>query len=168
MIRGSKVLKLLLDGHGSYLGRAEGCFEVRNKNKTVERYPHFEKEIGECTLKSGNYVSVDALIDLALLNIDTYIMTRRNRAVAILKNLEDDNHVKTRICQYKAFEDRRGFQIAKQIVQSKIEGQRSVLKKYDLRIPELNIEGMIESVNSESLEFERRKLISIEGKFSEL
>jgi hypothetical protein len=33
-----------------------------------------KKERGEAVLKSGSYVSVDALIDLALWNIDTYIM----------------------------------------------------------------------------------------------
>jgi hypothetical protein len=93
MVHGSKVLKVELADYGSYLGRAEGCFEVRNKNGKVERYPHFENEIGEAVLKSGSYVSVDALIDLALWNIDTYIMTRRNRVVAVLRNLEDDNHV---------------------------------------------------------------------------
>ena len=64
-----------------------------------------EKEIGEAVLKSGSYVSVDALIDLALWNIDTYIVTRRNRVVALLKNIEDDSHVETRLCQYKAVLD---------------------------------------------------------------
>jgi CRISPR-associated protein Cas1 len=159
---------LELSDYGSYLGRGEGCFEVRHKNGDLERYQHYEKEIGEAVLKSGNYVSVDALIDFALWNVDTYIMTQKNRVVAVLKNLEDDSHVKTRICQYKALEDGKGIQIAKQLVQSKIKGQRSVLKKYDIRIPELNIDKMVESVNSESLELARRKLTSIEGKFSEL
>ena len=70
-------------------------FEVKNKNGEFEHYPHFEKEIGECVLKSGSYVSVDALIDLMLWNIDTYIMTRHNRVVGFLKNVEDDSHVKT-------------------------------------------------------------------------
>ncbi len=108
-----------MDGQGSYLGRAEGCFEVRDRNKNITRYPHFEREIGEAVLKSGNYVSVDALIDLALWNVDTYIMTKKNRVAAVLKNLEDDSHVKTRVCQYKALEDGKGIQIAKQLVQSK-------------------------------------------------
>jgi len=96
---GSGNLKLSLDDYGSYLGRSEGCFEVRNKNGKTEQYPLFEKEIGECILQSGNYVSVDALISLALWNIDTYITTKKNRTVAVLKNLEDDSHVKTRIAQ---------------------------------------------------------------------
>ncbi len=63
----------------------------------------FKKEIGEAVLKSGSYVSVDALVDLALWNIDTYIMTRRNRVVALLKNVEDDSHVETRLASIKQF-----------------------------------------------------------------
>jgi len=45
MVHSSRVLKLTLDDYGSYLGREEGCFEVRDKNKNILRYPHFEKEI---------------------------------------------------------------------------------------------------------------------------
>lgn len=58
----AKILKLSLDGYGCYLGRGEGCFEVRDKNKKVTRYPHFEKEIGEAVLKSGSYVSACMLL----------------------------------------------------------------------------------------------------------
>ena len=137
--RKSRTLKIELNDYGSYLGRDAGCFEVRNKNGKVEHYPHFEKEIGECVLKSGSYVSVDALIDLALWNIDTYIITKRNRIVAILKNLEDDSHVKTRINQYQALENGKGVEIAKQIVKTKIQGQNRVLKKYGLKPIDFNI-----------------------------
>ena len=121
--RNSKTLRIELGNYGSYLGRDAGCFEVRNKNGKVEHYPHFQKEIRECVLKSGSYVSVDALIDLALWNIDTYIMTRRNRVVAFLKNLEDDSHVKTRVSQYQALNNGKGITIAKEIVRAKIQGQ---------------------------------------------
>jgi CRISPR-associated protein Cas1 len=167
MVKPVKTLKLKLDQYGSYLGRDAGCFEVRHKNGTVEHYPHFEKEIGECILKSGSYVSVDALIDLALWNIDTYIMTRRNRVVAVLKSLEDDSHVKTRISQYKALENGKGTYIAKQIVISKIEGQNKVLKKYGLPLHEANIKSRIEKLEASGMESFRRKLNGIEGKASE-
>jgi hypothetical protein len=49
--RNAKTLKIELADYGSYLGRAEGCFEVRSQNGKAERYPHFEKEIGEAVLK---------------------------------------------------------------------------------------------------------------------
>ena len=151
--RNSKSLKIELSNYGSYLGRDSGCFELRNKNGKVEHYPHFEKEIGECVLKSGSYVSVDALIDLALWNIDTYIMTKRNRVVAFLKNLEDDSHVKTRVSQYQALENGKDVLIAKQIVKAKIEGQNMVLRKYGLKAIDRNIGDV-----------DKRKLLSIESK----
>jgi CRISPR-associated protein Cas1 len=161
--RNAKTLKIELSEYGSYLGRGEGCFIVRNKNKEIERYPHFAKEVGECILKNGSYVSVDALIDLALWNIDTFIMTRRNRVVAVLKNLEDDSHVKTRVAQYKALENGKGVYVAKQLLRSKLEGQNMVLNKYGLR--PLNIDLNIES---ETLDSVRKKLILIEGHNSRL
>jgi CRISPR-associated protein Cas1 len=163
MVQGSKVLKVELSDYGSYLGRAEGCFEVRDKTGKVERYPHFQKEIGEAVLKSGSYVSVDALIDLALWNIDTYIMTKRNRVVAVLKNLEDDSHVKTRVCQYEALSNGKGLYVAKQILKAKLEGQNAVLRKYGLKPLDPSTLLRIEKLELESLESARKKLILIES-----
>jgi len=146
-------VKIELADYGSYLGRDAGCFELKTKDGNVEHYPHFEKEIGECVLKSGSYVSVDALIDLMLWNIDTYIMTRHNRVVGFLKNVEDDSHVKTRVAQYQALENGKGLKIAKEIVRAKIEGQNRVLRKYGLKAIERNVE-----------EVSRRELLSIESR----
>jgi len=163
MVQGSKVLKVELSNYGSYLGRAEGCFEIRDKTGKVERYPHFQKEIGEAVLKSGSYVSVDALIDLALWNIDTYIVTKRNRVVAVLKNLEDDSHVKTRLCQYEALSNGKGLHIAKQILKFKLQGQNTVLRKYGLKPLDPAALLRIEELECESLESARKKLILIES-----
>jgi CRISPR-associated endonuclease Cas1 len=89
-----------------------------------------------------------------LWNIDTYIMTRHNRVVGFLKNIEDDSHVKTRVCQYQALENGKGIEIAKQIVKAKIEGQNMVLRKYGLKAIEQNI-GEVK---------DRRKFLSIESR----
>jgi CRISPR-associated protein Cas1 len=163
MVNGSKVLKVELSNYGSYLGRAEGCFEVRDKSGKVERYPHFQKEIGEAVLKSGSYVSVDALIDLALWNIDTYIVTKRNRVVAVLKNLEDDSHVKTRVCQYEALSNGKGLYIAKQILKAKLEGQNLILKKHGMRPLDPHPLFEVGKADTESLESARRKLMTAES-----
>jgi CRISPR-associated protein Cas1 len=168
MVKPVKTLKLELDEYGSYLGRAEGCFEVRLKDGKVLRYPHFEKQIGEAVLKSGSYVSVDALVDLALWNVDTYIMTRHNRVVAVLKSLEDDSHVKTRISQYEALRNGKGIAIAKQIVLSKIEGQNLVLRKYGLEQLDFSaLKSRVEALNCDSLGDARYRLNQIEGKASQ-
>ena len=129
----SKTEKLVLDGYGSYLGMEKGCFIVRDSYDKVERYPLFEKEIGEVVLKSGNAVSTGALASLGFWDIDVMIMTQRGRPVAMLKSLDDDSHVKTRLCQYEAYNSPKGITIAKQFVISKLEGQNLVLKKYGLR-----------------------------------
>jgi CRISP-associated protein Cas1 len=165
MVAGSKVLKVELSDYGSYLGRSEGCFEVREKTGKTERYPHFKKEIGEAVLKSGSYVSVDALIDLALWNIDTYIVTRRNRVVALLKNVEDDSHVETRLSQYQAvLDEEKCIDVAKQFIIAKIKGQNDVLRKYNLETAK-NTFGVsqIENVKFENLKVTRRKLMAIEA-----
>ena len=150
--------------YGNYLGRDEGCFELKRKDGKIEKYPHYSKIVGECVLKCGSYVSVDALIDLALWNIDTFIVTKRNRVVAILKNLEDDSHVETRINQYKAIENKKGIEIAKQFIISKIEGNNQVLKKYGLMTEDImRIKSQIESIESDNLDIVRRKLTAIES-----
>ena len=164
MVQQSKILKVELSDYGSYLGRAQGCFEIREKTGKVERYPHFENEIGEAVLKSGSYVSVDALIDLALWNIDTYIMTRNNRVVAFLRNLEDNNHVETRIAQYQALEKSKGIEIAKQLVLSKLEGNQKVLCKWGLEPFDMAlIERQISAIPKKELKSFRRRLLSVEA-----
>jgi hypothetical protein len=50
-MRGAKVQKIVLDGHGSYLGMEKGCFVLRDKENNVQKYPLFENEIGSCSEK---------------------------------------------------------------------------------------------------------------------
>jgi CRISPR-associated protein Cas1 len=161
----SKRSKLFLDGHGSYLGMEKGCFIIRDKNDNIKSYPLFEKEIGEVILKSGNAVSTGALASLAFWDIDVMVMTQRGRPVAMLKSLDDDSHVKTRVCQYEALKDGRAFEIAKQFVKSKIEGQNIVLKKYGLKT-DTSVKLKINALEIQDLRTFRMKLMQIEARFS--
>ena len=60
------------------------------------------------------------------------VTTQRGKPVAMLRSLENDSHVKTRISQYQALENGKGIEIAKRIIYGKIEGQNQVLNKYGL------------------------------------
>jgi CRISPR-associated protein Cas1 len=162
----AKTQKLVLDGNGEYLGMKKGCFAVRRRNGNISKYPLFESEIGEVVLKSGNAVSTGALASLGFWGIDTLIMTQKGRPVALLKSLDDDSHVKTRVCQYEALKDGRAFEIAKQFVKSKIEAQNNVLKKYGLKT-DTSVKLRIDAIETEDLKTLRRKLMQIEAKFSE-
>jgi CRISPR-associated protein Cas1 len=166
MVQGSKTQKIILDSHGSYLGMEKGCFTVKDKEGNIQRFPLFENEIGEVILKSGNMVSTGALASLGFWDVDVLIMTQRGRPVAMLKGLDDDSHVKTRICQYEALKDGRAFEIAKRFVTAKIEGQNLVLEKYGLKT-DTSVKLKIDAIKTEDLKTLRRKLMQVEAKFSQ-
>lgn len=165
-MKGVKVMKLKLNDHGSYLGMEKGCLIVKDKLGNEEKYPLFEKEIGEVVLKSGNYVSTGALASCGFWDIDVLIMTQRGRPVAMLKGLDDDSHVETRIAQYEAIKSGKGIHIAKKFVLSKIEGRNLILRKYGLKT--YDVRRQIERLKFYSLGQARKKLISIEGRFDDL
>ena len=142
----------------------KGCFVVKDKHGKVERYPVFEKEIGEVILKSGNAVSTGALASMGFWGIDVVILTQKGNPVAVLKNIDDDSHVKTRIAQYEALKNGRGIDIAKQITESRIESQNVILRKHGLEQHDLmKAKKKIKSINNENLKTVRKKLIPIEG-----
>ena len=129
----ARVQKIVLDGHGSYLGMEKGCFVVKDRHGEAKRFPLFENEVGEVVLRSGNAVSTGALASLGFWGVDVLVLTQRGRPVAMLKSLDDDSHVKTRVCQYEALENGKGVLIAKRILYGRIEGQNRLLVKYGLR-----------------------------------
>jgi CRISPR/Cas system-associated endonuclease Cas1 len=121
----TKTVKIALEGYGSYLGMEKGSFIIKNRDGEVKRYPLFENQIAEIQIKSGNLVSSGALACCGFWGIDFVILTQKGNPVAVLRSLEDDSHVKTRICQYEALNNSKGLEIAKQIVLAKLEGQNS-------------------------------------------
>lgn len=154
-----KAVKIVLDGYGSFLGMEKGCFIVRDRNGTVERYPLFEHEIGEVQIKTGNMVSSGALSSCGFWGIDVLILTGRGNPVAMLKSLDDDSHVKTRLCQYEAFKTKR-LEIAKKFVLGKVEGQNELLKKYGLRPHRESLIDRIPDIR------DKIRLLNVEGKCS--
>lgn len=164
-----KSQKIVLDGFGSYLGMEAGCYVVKDQEGKVKRYPQFEVDIGEVVLKSGNSVSVGALASLAFWGIDVMVLTHRGWPVAVLRDVDDDSHITTRIGQYEALKNGKGAEIAKQIVLAKIESQNKVLEKYGLKPHNLKfVKERINEVDSENLESVRRRLLGVEGRFTRI
>jgi CRISPR-associated protein Cas1 len=157
----------VVDSFGSFLGRDKGCLVVRDKDRNEERYPLFDNELREIQVRSGNTVSSGALATCGFWNIDVLVLTGRGHPIAILKSLYDDSHVETRICQYRALENGKAFEIAKKLVIGKIEGQNRVLKKYGLRRIDFSLIETVKNLNCESYGAFRRRLMGIEGKCSE-
>lgn len=163
----AKTEKIILNDYGSFLGVEKGCLVVKGKSGDKKRYPLFENEIGEIQIKSGNMVSSGALATCGFWGIDCMFLTQKGRPVAMLKSLDDDSHVKTRLCQYEALKDERAFEIAKTFVKCKIEGQNNLLKKYGL-ITDPSVRLRINSIETKDLKLLRRRLTQIESRFSHL
>jgi CRISPR-associated endonuclease Cas1 len=157
-----------MDGYGSYLGMEKGCFVLKDKEGFEKRYPLFENPINEVVLRSGNMISTGALASLGFWDVDVMVMTQRGRPVAMMKSLDDDSHVKTRLCQYEAYNNEKRPYIAKQIVLSKMKGQNILLGKYGLQPhDEEAITSKIGGLESSDPVLFGQKLNGIEGKFTE-
>jgi CRISPR-associated protein Cas1 len=164
----AKIQKIVLHGHGSYLGMEKGCFIVKDKDGNVQRFPMFEGEIGEIIVSSGNFISTSVLASCGFWSIPIVVMTKNLKPIAVLRSLDDDEHIKTRLAQYEAMKNGKGVQIAKQIVYSKIESQNVVLRKYGLEQHDLMmVKAKIQSLNSNNLKDIRKRLMPIEGKATE-
>ncbi len=162
-----KTVKVSLDSNGSYLGMEKGCFMIKDKNGNVERYPLFESEIGEIQIKSGNTVSSSALATCGFWGIDCLFLTQKGRPVAMLKSLDDDSHVKTRVSQYEALKNGKGIEIAKQLVLGKIEGQNQVLKKYGMKRHDFSVLERVKGLETDDARGFRSRLMAIEGHCSD-
>jgi len=133
----------------------------------VKKYPLFDNEIDQIQVRSGNTVSVGALATCAFWNIDVLVMTGRGAPVAILRALDDDSHVATRVAQYRSLENGKFEGIAKGFVIGKIEGQNKILAKYGLKPIDPSIVEKVKALKSEEPVVLRRKLSGLEGKASE-
>ncbi|MEM3550574.1 MAG: CRISPR-associated endonuclease Cas1, partial [Candidatus Bathyarchaeia archaeon] len=112
--------------------------------------------------------STSVLASCGFWDIPVVVLTRSHKPVAILRSLDDDSHVKTRIAQYEALRNGKGIKIAKTIVSSKIETQNMLLKEYSLRqLDIMTLKAKIDGIESNNLKDLRKRLLPIEGKASD-
>lgn len=154
----TKTVKIALEGFGSYLGIEKGCFVVKDRKGNTDKYPLFESEIGEIQVKSGNFLSSGALAACGFWGIDCLFLTQKGRPVAMLRSLDDDSHVRTRVCQYEALKTEKAVHIAKQFVLGKLEGQNQVLKKYGLKRHDFAVIEKVNNLENEDAEKLRTRL----------
>lgn len=162
-----RSVKIVVDSFGNLLSIQKGQIIIKNKDGVVKKIP-LSDEIDEIQIASGNLISTGLLTYLGCWDIPLLVQTRVGRPIAVLKDLEDDSHISTRLAQYEATKNGKGCNVAKNLVIGKIQGQNWVLGKYGLTIPNLNIVQRVESLETDSLKDARQRLTSFEGKMSEL
>jgi len=158
-MRKGRIVKIYLTDRGEYLGFRGNEFFIRDKNRKEKGSWDVEnREISEIVLKAGNLISTNAL-ETALEWKISVLFTRWNgEPLGMIKALDDDSHVKTRLCQYESVKNCLGLEIAKKIVYAKLKGQNEVLKKYGFRQFDLmRIKEGIEKAE------DRQTLLTLEG-----
>jgi CRISPR-associated protein Cas1 len=164
----TKTHKINMNEFGSFLGRDKGCLVLRDRAGTEKRYPLFEDEICEIQIRSGNSISSGALATCGFWNIPVTVLTSRGHPIAVLRSLNDDSHVKTRIAQYESLNNGKYVEIAKTFLLSKLEGQDKLLSKYGLRrLDYYHLTERIKSLEGKDMRSLRTQLTNIEGHYSE-
>jgi CRISPR-associated protein Cas1 len=152
----------MLDDFGAFVGRSRGCLTVRDRDRKEKRYPLGNDEISDVTIRSGNSISVGALVSCAYSKISVTILTGRGHPVAVLRSLYDDSHVATRLAQYESTRNGKGLEIAKTFLIAKLKGQDMLLSRYGLK--RLDLFHTIERIKEAD---SQNKLTSIEGHCAE-
>jgi len=161
----TRITKICLNDSGEYLGVRANEFFLNAKNRKEKGKWDFEQQqISEIVLKAGNLVSTNALETALDFKISVVITRWNGEPIGILKALDDDSHIETRINQYESVKNGRCIEIAKKTVYAKLEGQNQVLRKYGLRQHDLmGIKDKINHTEGTNLTDMRTKLLQIEG-----
>jgi CRISPR-associated protein Cas1 len=159
-----RTVKIHLVDSGEYLGVRANEFFLNDKNRKEKGKWDFEQQqISEIVLKAGNLVSTNALETALEWKISLVITRWNGEPIGVLKALEDDSHIETRINQYESVKNGMGIEIAKKIVYAKLEGQNQILRKYALRQLDLmRIKDKINHVEGLNLTTVRKQLLTIE------
>lgn len=116
-------------------------------------------------------VSVDSLLWASLYNVDVTFTMHNGKPLCFLHSIKNEGKVKTRLNQLRAYDSRKGLEIAKAILIQKIENENDLLKHLDLRPYEQNRRvpksSEIAQIEAEKLTQNLRlKLTHIEENFS--
>jgi CRISPR-associated protein Cas1 len=160
---------VILSQFGQSLGVSRDSFTIRQNKKLINKIPFWKTN--EIIIASKNMVSVDSLLWASLYNVDVTFTMHNGKPLFFLHSIKDNGNVKTRLNQLRAYDSRKGLEIAKSVLLQKIENENNLLKHLDLKPYEQNKRvpspSEIASIEAEKLTHNlRQKLTHIEENFS--
>lgn len=167
MTRTTKTEKILIENYGNFLSSNRISFVVKKEKKEVKNIPFYK--VSEIVIPCGNAISTNALFWASVYNIDVLLTSSGGKPLAAFIPIKSNSHVKTRICQYEAYRNRKGVEIAKQFVLGKIEAQAQILRKRGLQPFEsikLPSKELVERLCGENVDSIRHKLTTIEANYT--
>jgi CRISPR-associated protein Cas1 len=174
---------LILDKYGQFLGKHSERLMVKEKGQTIEEVPLLHLETVLITSR-GVLLSSDAVEVCAERGIDIILAPGNGAILARLSGPTLVGTVKTRREQLFAYQDQRGFQLAKAMASGKISNQKNLLRyfakyrkttdktlyaimeeasqKLDLLAEEL------EKLEAENIDSVREQILNVEGRSASL
>lgn len=148
------------------MGSDKENFIVYKDQKPIKRVP-FHK-VKQVILTPGNTVSTSALFWCSIYNVNLMMTSNTGRPLSMMLPLTTNAYVKTRIKQYEAYYNSKGVEIAKAILNTKIDNQIAVFGRHGFDGHGLNIETKIARIKGEKVDDIRTKLTGIESKYSKV
>ena len=167
-------MKLIIDGYDKSIHKKDNQIVIHQKDEIMDSIK--ASAINDITITGKGYVTFDALDLIAQNNIKLIAINPRGQLTYALES-PDWRNVKLKKEQYKASENKKGLEISKELIISKMKNQKSTLitlnKNKQLKrvlnnrlkidecigqLSELNLNGENEEI--------RMKIMGLEGKSS--
>lgn len=159
-------MEITLNEFGQYLGSDKESFIVYRNKKPIKKIPFYK--VKQVILTPGNTVSTSALFWCSIYNINLMMTSNTGRPLSMMLPLTTNANVKTRIKQYEAYYNSKGVEIAKALLNAKIDNQIALLGRHGFDGHGLNIETKIARIKGEKVDDIRTKLMGIESKYSKV
>ncbi|MBE0448790.1 MAG: CRISPR-associated endonuclease Cas1 [Actinobacteria bacterium] len=170
---------IIISEFGSFLGKKSERLVVKENGKVKEEIPFFK--INQVLVTSnGVSLSSDVIKECATAGIQITFLSSAGKPYAILQSPHLQGTVITRREQILSYNDRRGFELAKQFARGKIANQVNLLKyasKYrksaNPEVYELirdnvskieDLKKSLDKLMAESIEDARESILNLEGR----
>ena len=163
VVKTDDTAQLIVSGYGLYLGKKSERLVVRKDKNVLYQFPFFR--IQEVVVASrGISISADLLEELCVRGIRLNFWGAAGKPYALISSPYLNATIQTRRDQIAAFNDRRGFEFSKAVVEGKVRNQEKLLRYFAKYLKKAD-EPRFENVNgvADSLRSHWKKVRNLEG-----
>jgi CRISPR-associated protein Cas1 len=163
LVKTDDCAQLILSGFGLFLGKKSERLIVRKGKQVVYQFPFFR--IQEVVIASkGISVSSDLLEELCVRGIRLNFWGTTGKPYALITSPHLNATIQTRRDQLEAFNDQRGFQFSRSVVEGKVRNQEKLLRYFAKYLKKTDYERF-EKINAaaDGLRAQWKKVKDLEG-----
>src|SRR2546426_11032083 len=163
IVRTDDIAQLVISGFGLYLGKKSERLIVRKDKTVLYQFPFFR--IQEVVVASkGISLSSDLLEELCVRGIRLNFWGTTGKPYALITSPHLNATIQTRREQLEAFNDQRGFQFSRSIVEGKVRNQEKLLRYFAKYLKKTDEERFAKiNTVAGSLRAQWKKVRNIEG-----